>query len=91
VSNVTIQRRVIVASTLVICPVISGLFFGLIAALLVLQSGGVGRASAVGALVGGVMFASNAVALCIVHSAAREIPERPEQLREQRRPAAHAS
>ena len=50
---------------------ISGLFFGLIAALLVLRGGSAERAIEVGTLVGGVMFASNAVALCIVHASAR--------------------
>jgi hypothetical protein len=63
---------------LIICPTVSGLFFGVIAALLVLRSASLGRATETGALVGGVMFASNAVALCIVHAAARNAPARPE-------------
>jgi hypothetical protein len=50
--------------------VISGAFFGLLSAGLVLPIGGLGRAIAVGALVGGVMFAANAAALCIVQSGA---------------------
>jgi predicted branched-subunit amino acid permease len=55
-----------VAIGLVASPTISGLFFCLVAALLVLQRGSFERAAEVGALVGGVMFASTAVALCVV-------------------------
>ena len=66
-----LRRRRLVASGLVVCPLVSGVFFGLVAALLILRSGDQGRAIAVGLLVGGVMFASNAVALCIVHTTAR--------------------
>ena len=58
------------ASGLVVCPLISGLFFGIISALLVLPSGGIEHATLVGALVGGFMLTSNAVALCIVQSSA---------------------
>jgi hypothetical protein len=65
------QRRRLIASGIVICPLISGVFFGLIAALLVLRNGDSGRAIAIGVLVGGAMFASNAIALCVVHTAAR--------------------
>jgi hypothetical protein len=63
-------RGRVIASGLVICPLISGLFFGIIGGLLVLPSGGAEHATMVGALVGGIMLTSNAVALCIVHSSA---------------------
>jgi hypothetical protein len=62
------RNRRLVASGLIAFPMISGLFFGLLGAVLVLPIGGLGRAIAVGALVGGVMFAANAAALCIVQS-----------------------
>ena len=61
-------RGRVIASGLVICPLISGVFFGLISGLLVLPGGGAEHASMVGALVGGFMFTSNAVALCIVQT-----------------------
>ena len=48
-------------------PFFSGVFFGLVAALLVLRNGNAGDAIEVGALVGGVMFASHAVGLCVLH------------------------
>jgi hypothetical protein len=65
-------RRRLVASTVVVSPLISGVFFGLVAALLTLRSGSGIQAIEFGGLVGGVMFASNAVALCFVSSAARD-------------------
>jgi uncharacterized membrane protein YedE/YeeE len=49
---------------------ISGVFFGILSAALVLPIGGFARASGVGFLVGGVMFTANAAALCIVQSSA---------------------
>lgn len=58
------------ASGLVVCPLISGLFFGIVSAVLVLPSGGIEHATVVGALVGGFMLTSNAVALCIVQTSA---------------------
>jgi hypothetical protein len=64
---------------LVVSPLVSGGFFGFVAAVLTLRSGTHGQALAVGALVGGVMFAVNAVALCVAHSIARtEIRPRSE-------------
>jgi hypothetical protein len=57
----------------VVCPLISGLFFGAIAAVLVLDSG-IGRALEVGALAAGIMFTTNALALCIVTSATHSEP-----------------
>ena len=65
------RTRLLVASGLVVSPVISGVFFGAVAALLVLRGGSLGRATEIGALVGGVMFASNAIALCIVNTTGR--------------------
>jgi hypothetical protein len=69
-SDEATRRSRLVAAGLIAFPMISGLFFGLMSAVLVLPSGGLGRAIAVGALVGGVMFAANAAALCIVQSSA---------------------
>ena len=60
----------LVALCLIAFPMISGLFFGLMSGALVLHIGGLGRAIAVGALVGGTIFAANAAALCIVQSSA---------------------
>ena len=60
----------------VVGPLLSGLFFGLIAAALVLRGGTFARACGVGALAGGVMFTSTALALCIVMTAVREAPSR---------------
>ena len=71
-------RRTRLSLGIVVCPMISGLFFGLIAAALVLPGGGAGRAFGVGALTAGVMFTSSALALCIVMTASREAPPRPE-------------
>jgi hypothetical protein len=59
------------ASALFICPLISGLFFAIISGFLVFPSGGAEHATMVGALVGGIMLTSNAVALCIVQTSAR--------------------
>ena len=63
-------RGWVVASGMVVCPLISGLFFGVVSGFLVLPFGGLDHATAIGALVGGIMLTSNAVALCIVHSSA---------------------
>ena len=71
-------RRTRLSLGVVVCPLISGLFFGLIAAALVFPGGGAGRAFGVGALTAGVMFTSSALALCIVMTASREAPSRPE-------------
>lgn len=57
---------------LIICPLISGLFFGLVATLLLLISGDVGHAFEVGALAGVVICAANALALFIVVSTTTE-------------------
>jgi hypothetical protein len=65
-------RNRVIGSALVVCPLISGLFFGVISGVLVLPGSGVEHATMVGALVGGVMLTSNAVALCIVQSSGRE-------------------
>jgi hypothetical protein len=65
---------------LIICPLISGLFFGLVATLLRLVSGDAGHAFEVGALAGAAIFAANALALCIVVSTTTEnrpIPHAP--------------
>jgi hypothetical protein len=51
---------------LVVCPLVSGLFFGLMATVLVLFNGSFGHAFEVGALTGTIMFAANALALCMV-------------------------
>jgi hypothetical protein len=64
------RRSRLVASGLIAFPMISGAFFGLLSAVSVLPVAGIGRAVAVGALVGGIMFAANAAALCIVQSSA---------------------
>jgi hypothetical protein len=69
-------RRARVSLSVIVCPMISGLFFGLIAAALVFPGGGAGRAFEVGLLTAGVMFTSSALALCIVMSASREAPSR---------------
>ena len=76
------RRRRLVASGVVICPLISGLFFGLVATSLVLRSDE-GRAGEIGALVGGAVFALTAVALCLVHVSARAEtgPEMPSPVR----------
>jgi hypothetical protein len=71
-------RDRVATSALVVSPLISGLFFGVISGLLVSAGGGVGRASAVGALVGFFMLTANAVALGIAqastqHAALREV------------------
>lgn len=84
-------RRRLVASGVIVCPMISGLFFGIIATLLVFRSGNIGRASEVGALVGGVMFASNAIALCIVLSTAQGAAAPRAKSRALDRTEAHAS
>jgi len=60
------------AAALIAFPMISGVFFGALSAALVLPIGGLGQAGAVGALVGGFMFAVNAAALCMVQSSARD-------------------
>jgi ABC-type uncharacterized transport system permease subunit len=70
-NRTTRHRRRLVAAGIVVCPLISGVFFGLIAALLVIRNGDRGRAFEIGLLVGGAMFAANAIALCVLHSAAR--------------------
>jgi hypothetical protein len=62
----------VIGSALVVCPLISGVFFGIISGVLVLPGSGVEHATMVGALVGGIMLTSNAVALCIVQSSARD-------------------
>jgi hypothetical protein len=85
------RRRRLIVVGLVTCPLISGLFFGLIAALLVLRGGSVDRATEVGLLVGGVMFASNAVALCIVHTTAQAEMPPPVRSASSRRAEIHAS
>jgi hypothetical protein len=90
-SKPTTRDRHRVALGMVVCPMISGLFFGLVAALLVFRSGGIGHASAVGALVGGFMFASNAAALCIVQSTARGGAASQAQSRSKDRTEAQAS
>jgi hypothetical protein len=62
------RRDRLVAAGFVVCPLISGLFFGLVSTLLVLPSAGIGHALEVGAAVGGAMFAANAAALCVVQA-----------------------
>jgi hypothetical protein len=69
-SDEATRRSRLVAAGLIAFPMISGLFFGLLSAGLVLPIGGLGCAIAVGALVGGALFAANAAALCIVQSSA---------------------
>jgi hypothetical protein len=58
-------------STIALFPLLSGGFFGLVAGLLALRSGTIGRATAIGVLVGGVFFAANAITMCVVQSKAR--------------------
>jgi hypothetical protein len=72
-------RHTYVNLGLIVCPLISGLFFGLIATVLGLVSGN-GNALEVGALTGFVILTANALALCLVMS-------RP---MEEHRPAIHA-
>jgi hypothetical protein len=67
-----LRRTRLAAAFLVICPLISGGFFGIVAALLVHWSGS-DRALGAGALVGGAMFVANAVALCVVQSVSRSL------------------
>jgi hypothetical protein len=62
------RRDRLAAAGLILCPLISGLFFGVVSTLLVLPSSGIGHALEVGAAVGGAMFAANAAALCIVQA-----------------------
>jgi hypothetical protein len=50
---------------LIVCPLISGVFFGLVATLLLLPSSSVGHAFEVGTVAGAVICAMNAVALCV--------------------------
>jgi hypothetical protein len=66
----------IVASGIVIFPLLSGLFFGIVTGLAMLPRSGIRQASVMGALVGGIMLTSNAVALCIVQASAnsRAVP-----------------
>ena len=66
----------LLAAALIVFPMISGVFFGVLSTALVLPIGGLGQAGAVGALVGGFMFAANAAALCIVQSSARDAAPR---------------
>jgi len=68
-----LRRTHFEASFLVVCPLISGAFFGVIAAVLVRWSGSP-RALGAGVLVGGAMFVANAVALCVVQSISRSAP-----------------
>jgi hypothetical protein len=83
------HRRV--AWGIVIWPLVSGAFFGLVATVLALRGGGAGRAIAIGALVGGAMFAANAIAVSVAQAAARtHAPKRP-QSDPQRRTEARAS
>jgi hypothetical protein len=63
-------RGRVVASSIVVFPLLSGLFFGIISGLAVLPRGGAQQATVVGALVGGIMLTSNAIALCIVQASA---------------------
>jgi hypothetical protein len=90
-SDLTKGRPVLVAAGLVFCPAISGLFFGVVSGLLVLGAGGIGRAGEVGALVGGVIFASNAAALCILQSSAQRQPAPQAESRADDRTGARAS
>jgi hypothetical protein len=62
------RRDRLAAAGLILCPLISGLFFGAVSILLVLATSGIGHALVVGAGVGGAMFAANAAALCIVQA-----------------------
>jgi hypothetical protein len=78
------RRSRLVASGMIVFPIISGLFFGILSAALVVPIGGVVHASEVAILVGGVMFTANAAALCIVQSSAWDEPERPAQPAAQR-------
>src|SRR6185295_9281277 len=64
------MHRRIVAASIVIFPLLSGVFFGVITGLAVLSSGGFEHAMVMGALVGGIMLTSNAIALCIVQASA---------------------
>lgn len=68
-------RHTYVNLGLIVCPLISGLFFGLIATLLALHSGSLVHAFEVGALAGFVILIANALALCIVMS--KPTDERP--------------
>jgi hypothetical protein len=90
-SDVAARRSRLVASGMIVFPMISGLFFGILSAALVLPIGGVAHASEVAILVGGVMFTGNAAALCIVQSSAWDEPERPAQPAVQRISEARAS
>ena len=67
-------RRTHLAGFFVLCPLISGGFFGVVAVILVHWSGSA-DALVVGAAVGGAMFVANAAALCVVHSISRVIDE----------------
>jgi hypothetical protein len=71
------RRSRLVASGMILFPMISGLFFGILSAALVVPVGGFAHATGVGFLVGGVMFTVNAAALCIVQSNAWEEAPRP--------------
>lgn len=53
---------------LVVCPAITGVFVGLIAIVSASPAGGV-HAISVGARVGGVAFAANALAICLTAAA----------------------
>jgi hypothetical protein len=64
------RKRLLAAALLVAFPLISGLFFALVAAAAALPAGA-GHALVVGAIVGGAMFAANALALCLAVSAAQ--------------------
>jgi hypothetical protein len=91
--NGATQRRRLIAFGVVVWPLISGLFFGLIAALLVLRNGDPDRALEIGVLVGGAMFAANAVVLCVLHSASRGVttPKSTSRAKDRDRTEAHAS
>jgi hypothetical protein len=62
--------RVLGVACLVACPAISGLFLGLVAIVGAYPTDG-GHAVALGSLVGGIAFAANLVAICLIAVAAR--------------------
>ena len=68
-------RHTYVNLGLIVCPLISGLFFGLIATVLRLRSGDFVHALEVGALAGFVILTANVLALCLVMS--KPMDERP--------------
>ncbi len=72
-------QRALMARAMVAFPMISGVFFGILSAALVRPLGGLGRATEVGMLVGGVMFTANAAALCIVTASAWDEEPQPAQ------------